>query len=86
MILQAWVNLLNNCMGINIIVDLEDWRHTFGTAQTVRVWVISLTYKIRQAVPDGFSDSCKECFGQKGGIEWIFENIPKVDDSTAPGN
>ena len=47
---------------------------------------LPLTYKIGQAVPDGFSDGCKECFGRKGGMEWTFENIPKVDDSTAPGN
>ncbi|KAG0698703.1 hypothetical protein DFH29DRAFT_940358 [Suillus ampliporus] len=38
---------------------------------------LPLTYKIGQALPDGFSDGCKECFGRKGGIEWTFDDQPE---------
>lgn len=47
---------------------------------------LPLTYKIGQTLPDGFSDGCKECFGRKGGIDWTFDDRPKVDDPPAPGN
>jgi hypothetical protein len=44
---------------------------------------LPLTYKIRQALPDVFSNGCKECFGRKGRIEWSFDNYQKVDDPPA---
>ncbi|KAG1720267.1 uncharacterized protein EDB91DRAFT_1178270 [Suillus paluster] len=44
---------------------------------------LPLTYKIGQALPDGFSDGCKECFGRRGGIEWSFEDRQKADDPPA---
>ncbi|KAG2066082.1 hypothetical protein BDR04DRAFT_1107344 [Suillus decipiens] len=44
---------------------------------------LPLTYKIGQALPDVFSDGCKECFGRKGGIEWSFDD-QKADDPPAP--
>lgn len=45
---------------------------------------LPLTYKIGQALPDVFSDGCKECFGRKGGIEWSFDDYQKADDPPAP--
>ncbi|KAG1877423.1 hypothetical protein F4604DRAFT_1757510 [Suillus subluteus] len=45
---------------------------------------LPLTYKIGQALPDVFSDGCKECFGRKGGIEWSFDDHQKADDPPAP--
>ncbi|KAG1735457.1 hypothetical protein EDB19DRAFT_1724597 [Suillus lakei] len=45
---------------------------------------LPLTYKIGQALPDVFSDGCKECFGRKGGIEWCLDDGRKVDDLPAP--
>lgn len=44
---------------------------------------LPLTYKIGQALPDVFSDGCKECFGRKGGIEWSFDDHQKADDPPA---
>lgn len=45
---------------------------------------LPLTYKIGQALPDVFSDGCKECFGRKGGIEWSFDDHLKATDQPAP--
>ena len=49
---------------------------------------LPLTYKIGQALPDVFSDGCKEMFGRKGGIEWSFveSDRAKADVPPAPGN
>lgn len=49
---------------------------------------LPLTYKIGQALPDRFSDGCKEMFGRKGGIEWSFvkSDRAEADDPPPPGN
>ncbi|KAG2106246.1 uncharacterized protein F5147DRAFT_805010 [Suillus discolor] len=47
---------------------------------------LPLTYKIRQALHDVFSNGCKECFGCKGRIEWSFDDHLKATDQPAPGN